>query len=241
VRYGILSDIHGNIDALDAIVAVIEDHGVEGWICLGDLVGYGAEPQAVIDRVRALDAATVRGNHDHAAIDPSLDASFNVWAAKAIAWTREHIAPDSLEYLSQLALTERVDGALIVHAAPSDPIRWPYILDAAAAEFELGEFDEQLCLFGHTHSPLSYVGGHGTGPTKNGTTVRYDDGARAIVNVGSVGQPRDGDPSAAAGILDTSERSVLFVRTTYDVQAAADRITAAGLPPLLADRLFEGR
>ena len=241
MRYGILSDIHGNIDALEAVIRSLEGAGLDAWICLGDLVGYGAEPSAVIDRVRKLGMVTVRGNHDHAATDPALDSSFNVWAAKAIAWTRERLDDDRISYLAELPLTRRVDDVLLVHAAPSDPIRWPYILDAAGADRELGEFEEPLCLFGHTHVPLQYSDADGPGPTGDGVTAAYAGGRRAIVNVGSVGQPRDGNPAAAAGVLDTSERTVLFQRVEYDVGRAAERIREAGLPPFLADRLLEGR
>ena len=241
MRYGVLSDIHGNIDALDAAVRALESLEVEAWVCLGDLVGYGAEPQAVVNLVRRLECLTVRGNHDHAAIDPSLDASFNVWAAKAIAWTRDHLNDDALAWLADLPLTGHRDDTLLVHAAPSDPARWPYILDMATADRELREFEQSLCLFGHTHSPLTYTDARGAGPVEDGTVIGYGDGVRAIVNVGSVGQPRDGDPAAAAGLLDTEERTVRLVRVGYDVDRAAGRIRAAGLPPLLADRLFDGR
>jgi len=241
VRYGILSDIHGNIDALDVVLDVLESEGVDAWVCLGDLVGYGAEPQAVVDRVRALEAVTVRGNHDDAAVDPSGDASFNVWAARAIAWTREHIDRGTVAYLEGLPLTETLGDVLLVHAAPSDPGRWPYILDMAAADRELDEFEGPLCLFGHTHSPLVYTDRRGAGPAGEGEVVGYGDGVRAIVNVGSVGQPRDADPEAAAGILDTEGRTVQLVRAPYDVERAAARIRDAGLPPFLAERLFQGR
>ncbi|MBD3367935.1 MAG: metallophosphoesterase [Candidatus Eisenbacteria bacterium] len=241
MRYGILSDIHGNIDALEAVVAALEDVAVDGWLCLGDLVGYGAEPRAVVDRVRELDTLVVRGNHDHAVGDPALDASFNVWAARAIAWTRERLDDGASDYLSRLPLTHVLDDVLMVHAAPSDPIGWPYILDMATADRELDEFQQALCLFGHTHAPLSYSDAKGAGTVEAGTVAPYGDGLRAIVNVGSVGQPRDGDPAAAAGVLDTTEHTVSFMRVAYDVERAAGRIRDAGLPPLLADRLFQGR
>jgi len=246
VRFLILSDIHANIDALDAALAA----AAGTWdraVVLGDLVGYGAEPNAVIDRVRALDPlATIRGNHDKAACGLDDGSSFNHVARFAATWTGETLTDDNREYLRALPQgpLRLADDILICHGAPFDEDH--YIFDGEDASQALEETTELLCFFGHTHLPVVFV--------RSALTLGYvvpdgDDalgmelaaGARYLVNPGSVGQPRDGDPRAAFAIYDAQTRMLQTRRIGYPVEVAQRRILAAGLPASLANRLAIGR
>jgi diadenosine tetraphosphatase ApaH/serine/threonine PP2A family protein phosphatase len=247
VRYLILSDIHANIDALEAVLAAAP---VETWdrvLVLGDLVGYGAEPNAVIERVRALDPlATIRGNHDKAASGIDDGSSFNYVAKLSAQWTFEALSPEHREYLRALPQGPvTIDGTIeICHGAPFDEDH--YIFDAEDASRALDAASRPLCLFGHTHLPVVFRrhpalfdGFMPEGP--GDSTLEVVAGVNYLVNVGSVGQPRDGDPRAAFGIYDSEGSSLILRRITYPVETAQRRILNAGLPPSLANRLSIGR
>jgi len=247
VRYFILSDIHANIDALEAVLAATP---VETWdrvLVLGDLVGYGAEPNAVIERVRALDPlAVIRGNHDKAASGIDDGSSFNYVAKLSAQWTFEALSPEHREYLRALpqgpvTIDETIE---ICHGAPFDEDH--YIFDAEDARRGLDAASRPLCLFGHTHLPVVFRrhpalfdGFMPEGPADS--TLEVITGVNYLVNVGSVGQPRDGDPRAAFGIYDSEGSSLVLRRVTYSVETAQRRILSAGLPPSLANRLGIGR
>ena len=247
MRYFILSDIHANIDALEAVLAATP---VETWdrvLVLGDLVGYGAEPNAVIERVRALDPlAVIRGNHDKAASGIDDGSSFNYVAKLSAQWTFEALSPEHREYLRALpqgpvTIDETIE---ICHGAPFDEDH--YIFDAEDARRGLDAASRPLCLFGHTHLPVVFRrhpalfdGFMPEGPADS--TLEVITGVNYLVNVGSVGQPRDGDPRAAFGIYDSEGSSLVLRRVTYSVETAQRRILSAGLPPSLANRLGIGR
>jgi len=247
VRYFILSDIHANIDALDAVLAAAPAATWDRAIVLGDLVGYGAEPGAVIDRVRGLDPlAVIRGNHDKAACGIDDGSSFNYIARLAARWTSEALSPDHLEYLRALpqgpmTIDETIE---ICHGAPFDEDH--YIFDAEDARRALDTASRPVCLFGHTHLPVVFRRGpalfDGFMPEGSDDSVlEIAAGINYLVNVGSVGQPRDGDPRAAYGIFDSAGPSLVLTRVTYPVDAAQRRILNAGLPASLANRLAVGR
>ena len=246
MKYLVVSDIHANLQALDAVTAAAEG----GWdraLVLGDLVGYGADPNAVIERVQALDAvAVIRGNHDKAACGIDDGSNFNQVARYAAAWTADTLLPGYRDYLRNLpAGPQIIDGLLeICHGAPFDEDH--YIFDAADARRALGTARRAACLFGHTHLPVVFEQSASTLdgfiPDERGETrLELASETRYLVNVGSVGQPRDGDPRAAFAIYDAGERTLLMRRVPYDVQAAQRRILAAGLPASLANRLAIGR
>lgn len=247
MRYLILSDIHANIDALDAVLDAAPAEMWDRVLVLGDLVGYGAEPSAVIDRVRALNPlATIRGNHDKAACGIEDGSSFNYVARLAAQWTFEALSPEHREYLRTLPQGPMVidDAIEICHGAPFDEDH--YIFDAEDASHALDSATRLVCLFGHTHLPVVFRRNPNTfdgflpeGP--NDTLVQIEGGLNYLINVGSVGQPRDGDPRAAFGIYDSAAPSVLIRRIEYPVQAAQRRILDAGLPASLANRLGIGR
>ncbi|MGH9410025.1 MAG: metallophosphoesterase family protein [Vicinamibacterales bacterium] len=245
-RYLVLSDLHGNIDALEAALTAAA-HQWDRVLVLGDLVGYGAEPNAVVDRVRALDPeAVIRGNHDKAACGLDDGSQFNYVARAAAQWTGEELSPDNLEYLRALPPGPLEIDALaeICHGAPFDEDH--YIFDPVDAYRALQAMTRPVCLFGHTHLPVIFRAVDGTfegeavDPDRD-VIVRLQRGARYLVNVGSVGQPRDGDPRAAYGILDDEARELRLFRVPYSVEAAQQRILAAGLPASLANRLALGR
>jgi diadenosine tetraphosphatase ApaH/serine/threonine PP2A family protein phosphatase len=247
VRYLILSDIHANIDALEAVLDAAPPDGWDRAIVLGDLVGYGAEPAAVIERVRSLNPlATIRGNHDKAACGIEDGSSFNYVARLAAQWTFEALSPEHRAHLRALPQGPiSIDDAIeICHGAPFDEDH--YIFDADDASRALDSVARPLCLFGHTHLPVVFRrnprlfdGFVPDGP--NDSRVEIEPGLNYLINVGSVGQPRDGDPRAAFGIYDSAGPSMLIRRVEYPVQTAQRRILDAGLPASLANRLGIGR
>ncbi len=247
MRYLILSDVHANIDALDAVLAATPRAGFDRAVVLGDLVGYGAEPNAVIDRLRALDPLLViRGNHDKAACGIDDGSSFNLVALTAARWTMAALTPANLEYLRQLpAGPAPLDDLLqICHGAPFDEDH--YIFDEGDALRALEVSDRPVCLFGHTHLPAVFKedarGVTGFAPDGAADSeVLLEHGVRYLVNAGSVGQPRDGDPRAAFGLYDAGRRRLLLRRVVYPVREAQRRIVEAGMPPSLAARLAIGR
>jgi predicted phosphodiesterase len=247
VRYLILSDLHANIDALDSVLAAAPTATWDRLIVLGDLVGYGAEPNAVIDRIRALEPlAVIRGNHDKAACGLEDGSSFNNIARLAARWTLEALSKGNREYLRELAAGPMtIDaGTEICHGAPFDEDH--YIFDAEDARRALDAATRSLCLFGHTHLPVvfrrdpSIFDGFVPDPAGD-TPLPLAQGVHYLINVGSVGQPRDGDPRAAFGIYDSEESSLLLRRVMYPVAIAQRRILNAGLPSSLANRLAIGR
>jgi len=245
-RYLILSDIHANLDALDTVLA----HANGRWdrvLVLGDLVGYGAEPQAAIDRVRALEPdAVIRGNHDKAACGIDDGSQFNTTARAAAMWTGEQLTPEGRAYLRELPMGPLEIDALteICHGTPFDEDH--YIFDGNDAVMAFDAAGRPLCLYGHTHLPAIFrkIDDHYEGAPPDGdreTMLPLQRGVKYLVNVGSVGQPRDGDPRAGYGVLDADARELRLYRVPYPVEEAQRKIIAAGLPVSLANRLAIGR
>ena len=244
LRYLVISDVHANLEALDAVLAAAGPH--DHALVLGDLVGYGADPNAVIDRVRALPAATfIRGNHDKVGAGLENTDGFNYLARHAITWTTSTLTPERRQWLAALPQGPTIINDLveICHGAPFDED--VYIFDDLDAMRALRVARRPLCLFGHTHVVAGYNVTNKTDivASVHETSIRIppDGGSRFLVNCGAVGQPRDGDPRAAYGMLDASARTLTLERVEYDVSAAQAKIIAAGLPEVLAQRLAVGR
>jgi len=247
MRYLVLTDIHGNLEALEATLDDARGRSCDQTLVLGDLVGYGADPNAVITRVIALKpAAVVRGNHDKVACGIEAADGFNAVAKSAARWTLDMLTPEYREWLAALPQGPYdVDDLVeICHGSPFDEDA--YIFDELDAVRALRTCQRPLCLFGHTHYPVTFelngetiesVGGAAVAET----VLQIRDGCRYLVNPGSVGQPRDGDPRAAYAIVDTEHRHVELFRVKYPVEAAQAKIIDAGLPEVLAQRLAVGR
>ncbi len=246
MRYLVISDIHANLEALDAVLAAMPPNNYDRVLVLGDLVGYGADPNAVIDRVRALNPLSViRGNHDKAACGLDDGSSFNQVARFAAVWTGEALTAANRQYLRDLPagpvmIDDRVE---ICHGAPFDEDH--YIFDGNDARQALDASERLLCLFGHTHLPVVFFDEAGDigGEIPEGATHRISlqDGLKLLVNVGSVGQPRDGDPRAGFATLDSLTGMLVLHRVPYPIELAQRKIVAAGLPHTLANRLAIGR
>jgi predicted phosphodiesterase len=249
MRYLVLSDIHSNIDALDAVLEAAPPDDFDGVIVLGDLVGYGAEPAAVLDRVRHLNlVGIVRGNHDKAVAGITDAESFNPVAQRAAWWTRRVLSGADREYLEALPEGPTIvdDEIEICHGSPFDEDRYTVDTDDAAAAFAF--FQQRIGLYGHTHVAAAMVimPDDEIVPLFRGNPEREDElviepDARYIINPGSVGQPRDGDPRASFAWIDTESKTVVLRRVVYPVKKARERILAAGLPSVLGNRLLAGR
>jgi predicted phosphodiesterase len=247
MRFLILSDIHANQAALDAVLAASQDQW-ERVACLGDLVGYGPDPNEVIGCIRGLSAVTIRGNHDKAGCGMDDASSFNPVARAAVDWTREHLTASNIEYLKQLPIgPQEVDGLVLVHGALQDEDE--YVFAPAQALDGLIESPSSVTFFGHTHVQGGFslhdntVGSIRVHPGGGNAAdrLKLDTASRYLLNPGSVGQPRDGDPRAAYAIADLDERLVEFWRVPYDVEAVQKRMADAGLPEPLILRLSFGR
>jgi predicted phosphodiesterase len=251
MRYLVISDIHANLQALDAVLDDAHEAGFDHVLCLGDLVGYGADPESVVAKILELAPLTViRGNHDNVAagIEPALD--FHDQARRAIEWTTKALSSGSLDRLRALAQGPFAvaPDLWICHGAPFDEDH--YIFDARDASRAMAGGPVALTLFGHTHVPAAFAAASRRGievllPDLSadlpGVQVLHWDRERPmLVNVGAVGQPRDGDPRAAYGIVDTGANVIEFRRVEYDIKTAQERILAAGLPERLATRLDRG-
>lgn len=246
MRYLVLSDIHANLEALDTVLSSAPPGTYDRVLVLGDLVGYGADPNAVIDRVRALDPlAVIRGNHDKAACGLDDGSSFNQIARFAAAWTNDSLTTDNRQYLRDLPTGPILidDSVEICHGSPFDEDH--YIFDGHDARRALDSSQRPLCLFGHTHLPVVFFdeGGQVGGeiPEDARHEVPLAPAVKFLVNVGSVGQPRDGDPRAAYATYDSSGPTLVLHRVPYPVEIAQRKIVAAGLPHTLANRLAIGR
>jgi diadenosine tetraphosphatase ApaH/serine/threonine PP2A family protein phosphatase len=242
-RIAVVSDIHGNRHAFEAVLAEIDGSDYEAIWCLGDLVGYGAEPDACVDLAARRCAMILAGNHDLGVLG-SLDLSeFSPVAKRAAEWTRDTISPATRAVLSELSPSGERDGLGLYHASPRDPV-WEYVLSALVADLCFDEQRERVCLIGHSHVALAFW--RTDHELANGTACGAGDeltisAGQWLINPGSVGQPRDGDPRAAWLELDLEGGAVTFHRTDYDIDAAAEAIRSAGLPGSLADRLFAGQ
>jgi len=241
LKFAIISDIHANLEALTATLRTVEDIGVDQVICLGDVVGYNANPNECVEIVREREIPTICGNHDAVACGIEDPWGFNPVALYAAMWTREHLAENNLEWLRNLPDTRTFDSFITVHGSPANRnsylFTWEDILPHVRY---VQDQDRSLCFFGHTHSP-GIFSTDGVYTVDDDSRFALGDGKLFFINPGSVGQPRDGDPRAAFGLIDTEKEDYELVRVAYPVKEAADRVIDEGLPHFLAERLFLGR
>jgi diadenosine tetraphosphatase ApaH/serine/threonine PP2A family protein phosphatase len=246
MRAAVITDIHSNLPALEAVLAAIEDVEVEEIWCLGDVVGYGAEPDRCTEIVKERCDICLVGNHDLAVLGALDVSAFSSAAAEAVTWTQEQAQESTMEFLRALRPAgERAEVALF-HASPRDPV-WEYVLSIEQATDCLELQSRRVALIGHSHVALYFTGpdSGARGDVRgvqalDGAVCDLDDG-RWLINPGSVGQPRDGDPRAAWLELDTGERTARYHRVEYEIDLAAQAIAEAGLPKHLGDRLYAGQ
>ena len=239
MRIAVLSDIHANLPALDAVLA--DAGSLDGTWHLGDVVGYGPDPDGVVARLRDIGAVGVRGNHDAAAGGGSEIDWFNPDARRAMEWTRTAINAASLAWLRALPERRTLEGCELVHGSPREPL-WEYVTSSSIARDSLAVLSEPIGLHGHTHVPVAFLeDGNDVErfSPRDGSTLDLR-GRRALVNPGSVGQPRDGDPRASYLVLDTATASVAWHRVAYDIEPVQAAMRAAGLPGFLVSRLSIG-
>ena len=245
--YAVISDIHGNLEALEAVLRDVPD-GIERIYCLGDVIGYGANPNECCDIVREMEMPTITGNHDLAVTDLSTDLEwFNPVAAAAVLWTRDHLSDENAEFLRSRPRMMQSRDALFVHGSIRDPDE--YIINSASAQENLALLKSEypgvpVCFFGHTH--VKTVAPSPNGPVTEAHALDLSANGPYLVNPGSVGQPRDGDTFASYVLAEGSADGdggprVTYRFVEYDIKKAQTKIRAAGLPRMLADRLAEGR
>lgn len=240
MKAGLLSDIHGNLEALQEVLAAMGRAGVSRIWCLGDVVGYGANPNECVETIRERAEVTVLGNHDIACAGGVDVSHFNPYAREAVEWTARQLTADHRDWLRALPLTAERGGVLLVHASPHEPAAWHYLVAVGDVIRGFRASAARLGFVGHSHQPAILVHRGEEFLQFNGTHLVMEEGARYLVNVGSAGQPRDRNPKAAFAVYDDEAGTVTIERVPYDVAKAQRKIREAGLPEILASRLDTG-
>ncbi|NJM36477.1 MAG: metallophosphoesterase family protein [Akkermansiaceae bacterium] len=240
MRIALFGDIHANLEALEAVLQDASQQAVTDYVCMGDIVGYNADPAACLEIVRAMDAPTVKGNHDNdAAGNHSLD-NMNLIAAAALVWTRSQLSEEQRLWLQRLRMVRQVSNFTVVHSTLDQPANWNYVTNRFDAISNFSFQFTQLCFHGHTHVPRVYLKTDKVDELEPGI-IPIEADSKYFVNVGSVGQPRDGDWRACYVIYDLHKATIEFRRIEYDIEKTQAKIIAAGLPKMLAERIAEGR
>ncbi len=245
MKYFIFSDIHGNLEALNVVMREFEKESEKGEctpLCLGDIVGYGPNPKECLEIIRSRKIFSLAGNHDHAAIGKMDISFFNPYAKDAVLWTKNLLDADDVDFLSRLPLREENERFTLVHATPCLPDQWNYLFTLYDAQQNFKCFDTQICFVGHSHSPMIIVRKE-TGDcwVHPHPILCFREGWRYIINVGSVGQPRDGNPLAAYALYDEETQIVEIKRVAYEISVTQEKMRKNKLPQYLIDRLEMGR
>jgi diadenosine tetraphosphatase ApaH/serine/threonine PP2A family protein phosphatase len=260
MRYGIFSDVHSNLEAFEAVIEALKIERIDNYLCIGDIVGYAADPKECIRKTKQLSPIIVCGNHDWASVGLADIKYFNPVAKEALIWTSNVLDEAEKYFLRSLNLVYTSDkftpplssnsperkaqkgaGFILVHGTLDMPEKFNYLLDVDSAYQTFHLMKVPLCFVGHSHVPIVFLEEGGRVNYLFGAEIKIEEGKRYIVNVGSVGQPRDRDPRAAYCIFDTQERKIQIKRVSYDVERAKEKIIKAGLPRFLAERLSTGR
>jgi predicted phosphodiesterase len=240
MRFAIFSDIHSNLEALEAVLADARRRKCTHFVCLGDVVGYNADPHECVELVRELDCPTVKGNHDEQASISESSTDFNELAERAIKWTRDNLTAKDKQWLRDLPYQKQVRDFTIVHATLDTPAQWGYVFNNLEAAASFTYQRTTVCFFGHTHVPMVFIRDEGV-RREMIDHVRIEPAKKYFINVGSVGQPRDGNWRAAYCVYDVESNLVQRLRIKYDLAAARQKVIDAGLPRPLAERLAMGR
>jgi predicted phosphodiesterase len=240
MRYAVIADIHANLEALEVVLADTKEQKCTHYCCVGDVVGYNANPKECLEIIRSMGMPVVKGNHDeYCSTEEDLEG-FNPHAREAVNWTRKQLSREDRQWLHDLKYVRLVASFSMVHATLDGPQRWGYVFDKLAAAASFTYQNTAVCFFGHTHVPVAFVR---DSVVRGGTysKFRVEPGKKYFVNVGAVGQPRDGNPKAGYVLYDLNEGSIELRRLDYDIPTAQRKIVEAGLPQRLADRLALGK
>lgn len=240
MRYGLISDIHGNFEALSVVLAFLQDQKIDKLLCIGDVVGYGAEPSRCLGKILEADCDMVAGNHDFAAVGKISIDYFNIFAKESTLWTQRNLTEEDKKALMRQPLVREYEGFTLVHGSLYKPQAFDYVQTIIDAIYSFKELDRQILFIGHSHVPITFIEGDSISFSAN-ETIEIKDGKRYIINVGSVGQPRDEDTRSSLAIYDTDARLVRICRVEYDIETAGRKIIEAGLPEINAERLKIGR
>ena len=240
MKYGILGDIHANLEALTAVLEEMDRQGVEKYVSVGDLVGYGANPLECIKKVRDLGSVVVAGNHDFAAVDKLNIDFFNTYARESAIWTRNTLTDEDKNYIKSLKLVEYCDNFTVVHSTLYSPELFEYIQTSYDAHLSFEQQTTPLSFLGHSHVPVNFFKRRNVSFNME-LEVAVDPAVKTMINVGAIGQPRDENPDAVCVVYDSDEMLIRITRVKYDVEKAAKKIVQAGLPEILAERLKYGR
>ena len=240
MRYALIADIHSNLEALEVVLNDAKEQKCTHYACVGDVVGYGANPKECLDIVRSMGMPVVKGNHDEYCSSEEDLEGFNPHAAEAVNWTRKQLSKEDRAWLRDLKYIRLVASFSMVHATLDGPQRWGYVFDKLAAAASFTYQNTAVCFFGHTHVPVAFVR---DSMVRGGTysKFRVEPGKKYFVNVGAVGQPRDGNPKSGYVVYDLNESTIELRRLDYDIPKAQKKIMEAGLPQRLADRLAVGK
>ncbi len=242
MRYGFFSDVHANLEALKACVLDFRSEKIDKLFFLGDAVGYGPSPDECVKLIDKVSEVSLMGNHDYAALGLMETEYFNQYAAQSVGWTKDSLSHKSIEIMTDFELTHQIEDILMVHSSPKDPENWHYILDMDDAEENFNYFQQKICLVGHTHRPyIVYKRGSENAVLSRQTEEDLQDDCRYLVNIGSVGQPRDGDPRSCYLIFDTEAARLRLKRVQYNVRNTQNDMAKVGLPEYLIERLTTGR
>jgi len=240
MRYAVIADIHANLEAFEVVLADTKEQKCTHYCCVGDVVGYNANPKECLDIVRSMGMPVVKGNHDEYCSSEEDLEGFNPHAAEAVNWTRKQLGKEDRQWLRDLKYVRLVASFSMVHATLDGPQRWGYVFDKLAAAASFTYQNTSVCFFGHTHVPVAFVR---DSVVRGGTysKFRVEPGKKYFVNVGAVGQPRDGNPKSGYVVYDLNEGTIELRRLDYDIPKAQKKIIEAGLPQRLADRLALGK
>ncbi|MFV1994532.1 MAG: metallophosphoesterase [Verrucomicrobiales bacterium] len=240
MKFAIFGDIHANLEAFETVLADADEQGCTNYCCIGDIVGYNANPHECAQKVRELDCPVVKGNHDEEATQDSPLDGLNPLAKEALEWTRNNLPDEDRDWLRALRMVRQVRDFTIVHATLDSPETWGYVTNKFDAMASFSYQFTPVCFYGHTHTPRFYVKASGVHAVP-GDSIEIEAGSKYFINVGSVGQPRDGDWRSSYAVYDVEHQKVTIRRLEYDIRKAQEKIIEAGLPEMLAHRLAVGK
>jgi len=242
MRLALISDIHANLEALTAVLKDIEKQNIDEIICLGDVIGYGSDPVACLEQVNRTCKVKLMGNHEYAALGLLSTDYYHTDAKKAAQWTLQQLSDREYSMISDYEMDNKMDNIYLVHSSPHEPEMWHYILDQKHARLAFDYFEGDICFHGHSHVPMIFLEIEDKLPRMQiGHDIQTDQDNRYLINVGSVGQPRDDDPRACYVILDTKEDEVFFNRIEYDINTVQQKMKNVNLPEMLINRLSVGK